>query len=96
MKPTVPSPLPSSLRKSLLWASVCSLGGCAGAPVVPLGGSYFPAWLLCALVGCMAALLAYALLARMDVLAQMPVPLLVCLGIGYLAGAGLWLTWMGA
>ncbi len=80
----------------MLWASLCSLGGCAGAPVVPLAGSYFPAWLMCALVGCVAALLAYALLARMDVLTQMPMPLLVCLGIGYLIGGGLWLAWMGA
>lgn len=70
------------------------LGACSGSPSRNILGSYFPAWMICALVGLMAALLARFVLKATGLLAQLPVPPLVLLAIGCAATFGLWLLWL--
>ncbi|MFL0671365.1 MAG: hypothetical protein ACJLS3_08070 [Erythrobacter sp.] len=60
------------------------LTGCAGssAPAAPLLGAYFPAWLIAALIGVVAAILARVVLALTGWDAIVPWMLVVCASIG--------------
>lgn len=59
----------ASLRKSLTLLLPLSLCGCvqAQAPLLPLLGSYFPSWLLCAFVGVVSAVAARVLFIRLGI-----------------------------
>ena len=48
---------PRALGRSAGIVPAFALGGCTQAPMIPLFGAYFPGWLLCALVGVVAAVL---------------------------------------
>jgi hypothetical protein len=71
-----------------------SLGGCSGSPSRNILGSYFPSWMVCALVGLVVALLARAVLKATGLLRELPAPPLVLLSIGCVATFGLWLLWL--
>jgi hypothetical protein len=71
-----------------------SLGGCNGAPSRNILGSYFPSWMVCALVGIAAAGAARAILKAAGILQELPVPFVVLLAIGCSATFGLWLIWL--
>jgi hypothetical protein len=66
----------------MLALSGCGLGG---APSIPFLGTYFPAWMLAALVGVAAAILAKLLLVATGLEAAMPWQLGVCSAIGLIA-----------
>ena len=74
-------------RAALALVATCLLAGCslAGAPSLELFGAYFPAWLLCALLGTVGALGTAAVLARYppDVI---PLPRTFCAAVGVIAG----------
>ncbi|KAF0096780.1 MAG: hypothetical protein FD144_5670 [Rhodospirillaceae bacterium] len=74
-----------------------SLAGCglSGAPSFPVAGAYFPGWMLCALVGIVAALAARALLVVSGLALLLPFQLLVCTSIGCIAAFVAWLAWFG-
>ena len=76
----------------LIW-STC-LGGCSGSPSRNILGSYFPSWMVCALVGLAMALLARVALKYMGLLGELPAPLLVLLSIGCATTFALWLVWL--
>src|ERR1700690_1293874 len=70
------------------------LGGCDGAPSRNILGSYFPSWMVCALVGIALALIARAILAGSGLLKEIPVPLIVLLAIACAGTFALWLIWL--
>ena len=74
-----------------------SLAGCgfSGAPSFPVAGAYFPGWMLCALIGTVAALVARALLVISGLAVLLPFQLLVCTSIGCIAAFVAWLAWFG-
>lgn len=59
------------------------LTGCTSAhpPYVVLFNSYFPSWLLCATIGCIAALIARVVLVRLGIDECLPFPFLVYVSI---------------
>src|SRR5712691_8128125 len=57
------------------------LGGCDGAPSRNILGSYFPSWMVCALVGLALALAARAIFKASGLLEELPVPFVVMLAI---------------
>jgi hypothetical protein len=63
-----------------------ALGGCmqAQAPSIPLFGSYFPAWLACAVVGILGAVLVRVVFVFIGLDDRLPLRLLVyvCLAAG--------------
>ena len=69
------------------------LTGCAPRPVPTLSlfGAYFPTWILCGLVGVLAAAAARLLLVRTGLAEVVPAQLLVCSGAGLIAACLLWL-----
>jgi hypothetical protein len=72
------------------------LGGCVrGAPSFPLFGSFFPAWMFCALFGVLTAIgarVAFVVLGKGDVY---PFQLFVCTAIGVCFAFAGWLIWFG-
>ena len=63
--------------------SALVLSGCAGKnpPYVVLFNSYFPSWILCAVIGCIAALLVRVILVYWEIDEYLPLPLLVYVAI---------------
>src|SRR5258708_13801506 len=57
------------------------LGGCDGAPSRNILGSYFPSWMVCALVGLALALAAPAIFKALGMLEDLPVTALRMLAI---------------
>ncbi len=70
------------------------LSGCSSSPSRNILGSYFPSWMVCALVGLVAALAARAALKASGLLGELPVPLVVLLSIGCATTFALWLLWL--
>jgi hypothetical protein len=80
-----------------LWRAVPLLGllgGCDGAPSRNILGSYFPSWMVCALVGLALALAARAVFKALGILEELPVPLVVMLAIGCAGTFAMWLIWL--
>jgi hypothetical protein len=75
----------------LLMSSIC---GCNGSPSRNILGSYFPSWMVCALVGLLVALVARFALKASGLLTELPAPLVVLLSIGCATTFGLWLLWL--
>jgi hypothetical protein len=74
-----------------------ALSGChgRGAPSFAIVGSYFPGWMVCALIG-----IAVAIAARIGFIAAglasvLPYQLFVCAAIGLCGALAMWLLWFG-
>ncbi len=50
------------MRTNLLLLLILFLGGCAHSPTVDVLGSYFPAWMLCVIIGIFSTLIVRLLL----------------------------------
>lgn len=88
-----------SLGIIVVISSIILLGGCssnAQAPSIPVFGSYFPAWIICAAFGVMLAIVLRVLLVKTDVNSHLPLPPLVYLCAAILGGTVSWLIWTGA
>ena len=71
------------------------LGGCVahGAPSFTLFGAYFPAWLLCAILGVATALAARAAFVATGLAQRLPFQFFVCLSLGVCGALLCWLAW---
>jgi hypothetical protein len=70
------------------------LTGCDGAPSRNILGSYFPSWMVCALVGLALALAARAMFKALGILEEIPIPLVVMAAIGCAGTFAMWLIWL--
>jgi hypothetical protein len=80
--------------RGFLFAALVNLGGCNGAPSRNILGSYFPSWMVCALVGIAVAGIARAIFKASGTLQELPVPFVVLLAVGCVATFTLWLVWL--
>lgn len=74
------------------------LAGCSGGvnpPSVPLFGSFFPAWVICAVGGMIVAGFVRSLFIRLGLDEHLPVPPLVYLCLAISTGIGFWFLWSG-
>jgi YtcA family len=80
-----------------LWCTaplLALLGGCDGAPSRNILGSYFPSWMVCALVGIALALAARAIFKASGLLEEIPAPFVVMLAIACAGTFAMWLIWL--
>jgi drug/metabolite transporter (DMT)-like permease len=80
-----------------LWYAAPLLGllsGCDGAPSRNILGSYFPSWMVCALVGLALALATRTIFKALGILEELPVPLVALLAIGCAGTFAMWLMWL--
>ena len=80
-----------------LWriAIVLPVAACNSAPTMDLFGSYFPAWMLCAAVGIVAAVIIRQILAVAGINDYVVAPLLTYAGLAVSATLLAWLLWFG-
>ena len=70
------------------------LSGCNGAPSRNILGSYFPSWMVCALIGIALALAARALFHATGLIDEIPLPFVVMLAIACAGTFAVWLIWL--
>jgi YtcA family len=70
------------------------VSSCDGSPSRNILGSYFPSWMVCALVGIAAAVIGRAILKATGLLGEIPAPLAMLLAIACAVTFGLWLVWL--
>src|ERR1700730_2938984 len=84
-----------NVSRLIPWVCLSGLvAGCDGAPSRSILGSYFPSWMVCALVGIVLALVARAALKVTGLLEELPAPLVVSLAFGCVVNFALWLIWL--
>ena len=71
------------------------LSGCSSAPSRNILGSYFPSWMICALIGMGATVAVRAVLARAGIDEELPMPIVVYLAIATAFSLAIWLLWLG-
>lgn len=75
--------------------ATCALGlaGCAGrsAPTLSLFGAYFPVWILCGILGVLAALATRLILVASGLAEMVPMQLLFCAAAGLIIASLCWL-----
>ena len=88
-------PLP--LTRTVLVLASISLTGCsaAGAPSYDLFGAFFPAWLLCGVIGIAGAVVARVVFVSTGLANTLPYQLAVCTAIGVITALLVWLVGFG-
>lgn len=90
--------LPRAIRPAAAIAVPLALAGCSaagGAPAVPIFGSFFPAWIICAVGGIVLAVVIRALLIALRIDEHLPAPPLVYLCLAISGGIAFWMIWSG-
>ena len=83
-------------RRGLLQVAVTlAVSGCSHAPTLDLLGSYFPAWMLCAVAGILAAVIIRQILVLAGIHEYVLAPPLTYTGFAVSAALLLWLFWFG-
>lgn len=91
-------PLRQALSATLLAPLLLALPGCAGggrAPNVIVFGSYFPAWIVCGLVGVVCAFGFRAAMTRAGIDEAIPARLLVYISVALICALTIWLFMFG-
>jgi hypothetical protein len=76
-------------------AIALALSGCSYSPTMDLLGSYFPAWMLCAVLGIVAAVIIRQILGVAGISDYVVAPLLTYAGLAMSATLLAWLLWFG-
>jgi hypothetical protein len=86
--------VPPAWMTALALMVIGLMTGCSGSPSRSILGSYFPSWMVCALIGLIAALVARVAFKATGLLGELPAPLVVLLSIGCATTFALWLLWL--
>ena len=76
-------------------AITLSVAACSSAPTMDLLGSYFPAWMLCGVLGIVAAVIIRQILAVAGISDYVVAPLLTYAALAVSATLLVWLLWFG-
>lgn len=71
------------------------LCACSQSPSRNILGSYFPTWMLCALIGIVGTFSLRAVLSKAGIDEELPVPVLVYLSLWIVITLAIWLLWLG-
>src|SRR5215831_12992831 len=83
----------SARPASWLTATTLPVGGCSHSPSLDLLGSYFPAWMLCAVIGIVASVIIRQILALIGVNEYVFAPLLTYVALALFVTLLVWLLW---
>jgi hypothetical protein len=75
-------------------AQTLVLTGCSSAPSRNILGSYFPSWMICALVGLCATIAVRGLLVKVGIDKELPMPIVVYLAFTIAFTLAMWLLWL--
>ena len=71
------------------------VAACSNSPTMDLLGSYFPAWMLCAVIGIVASIIIRQILAMTGINDYVVAPLLTYAALAVSATLVAWLLWFG-
>ncbi len=71
------------------------VSGCSSAPSRNILGSYFPSWMICALIGMGATVALRTVLAKAGIDEELPMPIVVYLAFATAFSLAIWLLWLG-
>jgi hypothetical protein len=83
------------LHAATVGAALAPLSACSSAPSRNILGSYFPSWMICALLGMGATVVVRAILAKAGLDEELPVPIVVYLALATAFSLAIWLLWLG-
>ncbi len=85
----------TQVSRTLVTGLLLGLAGCAsrGAPSFVLFGAYFPAWMLCAVLGLVGAIATRVTMVATGLSDTIPYQLFVCASAGLIVAACGWLIW---
>ena len=78
-----------------LFGETCWSTGCSGAPSITIAGAYFPAWLLCGVIGIVGAAGARVVLTTATLGDVIPFQLAVCTAVGVIVALLSWMALFG-
>jgi YtcA family len=84
-----------SLRVALILTSVAVLTACSASPSRNILGSYFPTWMICALLGLVGVVILRVVLGKTGIDATLPMPVVVYLCTWLAVTLAIWLLWLG-
>ncbi|MFK2874810.1 YtcA family lipoprotein [Dyella lipolytica] len=82
------------LRAALTSTLSMSMAACSASPSRNILGSYFPTWMVCALLGIVFVIVIRGVLVKTGVDASLPVPVIVYLCMWTAATLAIWLVWL--
>lgn len=90
--------VPTWSCRALVLLSTLPLAGCSGggAPSFSMFGAFFPAWLLCGVIGIFAAGIARAAFVSTGLASRLPYQLFVCAAIGVISAVLVWRIFFGS
>jgi YtcA family len=83
------------LHVALTLISVATLSACSGSPSRNILGSYFPTWMICALLGLLGVVVLRAILGKTGINETLPIPVVVYLCTWLTVTLAIWLLWLG-
>ncbi|GGA02405.1 hypothetical protein GCM10011408_24770 [Dyella caseinilytica] len=72
-----------------------AMTACSASPSRNILGSYFPTWMVCALLGIIFVIVIRAVLLKTGIDAALPAPVVVYLCMWTAATLAVWLVWLG-
>ena len=81
--------------RAVSWVGLVALASCDEAPAQDLLGSFFPAWMLCAVAGVAAAVAGRRLLVAIGIDAHVPAAPLTWVAFAACVTLLVWLIWFG-
>lgn len=82
-------------RTALSLTAVIALTACSASPSRNILGSYFPTWMICALLGLVAAVVLRVVLGKAGIDEALPIPAVVYLCTWIAVTLAIWLLWLG-
>lgn len=79
----------------VLISTLLTLSACNSSPSQNILGSYFPAWMLCALIGIIIAVIIYAFFSKIGINEFIPAKLLIYVALAFSLSFIAWLIWFG-
>jgi hypothetical protein len=83
-----------SLRLASTSLSVASLAACSASPSRNILGSYFPTWMICALLGLAGVVVLRFVFGKTGIDAALPIPVVVYLCAWLAVTLAIWLIWL--
>jgi hypothetical protein len=83
------------LHRVLASLLLMALSACSASPSRNILGSYFPTWMVCALLGSVFVVVIRIALVKTGVDAALPAPVVVYLSMWTAATLAIWLLWLG-